>query len=75
VVLVKFPSVPLALIWLLPNEMRDPAVGNTPGPLAPIVDAPALTTVPGELVWIPASLIGDDARLLDREKDLACYRM
>jgi hypothetical protein len=50
VVLVKFPLTPLALIWLLPNEMRDPEEGIIPVPLPPIVDAPTLTTAPAELV-------------------------
>ena len=53
VVLVKFPLVPLALIWLLPKEMSCPNVAFTPVPLPPIVDAPTLTTEPFEAVWMP----------------------
>jgi hypothetical protein len=51
VVLVKFPLLPLALIWLLPKDMMDPRLsGTTPVPLPPIVDAPTLTTEPVEPV-------------------------
>jgi hypothetical protein len=49
-VLVKFPLLPLALIWLLPKEMMDPCCAITPKALAPIVDEPTLMTAPAELV-------------------------
>jgi len=38
VVPVRVPLLPLPLIWLLPNEMRDPDWASTPVLLPPIVD-------------------------------------
>src|SRR5258708_17586470 len=52
-VLVKLPSLPLALNWLLPKEISCPAWAFTPVPLPPMVDAPTLTTAPGEAVRMP----------------------
>jgi hypothetical protein len=49
-VLVKFPSLPLSLIWLSPNETMDPALARTPVPLPPIVDAATLMAEPAVLV-------------------------
>src|SRR5437879_6083754 len=53
-VLVKFPLVPLSLIWLLPKEISEPAVAFTPVALAPMVDAPTLSNEPAELISMPA---------------------
>ena len=51
--LVKFPSLPLSLIWLSPNETMDPALAFMPVPLPPIVDEPTLIADPAVLVWTP----------------------
>ena len=67
-VLVKVPLVPLALIWLLPNEIIEaPPVASTPVPLPPMVDAPTLKCVPADEAVMPTTKLSMMLELLDGE--------
>ena len=74
VVLVKFPLLPLALIWLLPKEMSGPRVGIYPRAVAADRRCADVDDRAGRVGLDAISQIGDDARLLDREIDLARVR-